>query len=263
MARGFQRRFDRHVEDRTNSGSDEGWFVGERTSGVMGPLSTQKMLEYAAARGDGSTTATMVWRRSWADWRSLESLREVRALRKAQRSRGSAWMPGPGWSCGDGAMHRAAAWIISAEDDLEVVAMTLHAAVKEMRATVGLAHFPSIAGGHTRAALSDLTTRIGLGRDSAIHLGKTVERSDEALRAARLGVVVTDREEGSRAANATAARLGEQDRLRGVALVPIYVGTGLAAVLELGKLDRSFRRADRAWLKGLARTASAKLARLD
>ncbi|NUP09586.1 MAG: GAF domain-containing protein [Polyangiaceae bacterium] len=56
-----------------------------------------------------------------------------------------------------------------------------------------------------------------------------------------------------------APRLGKE-RLRGAAFVPIHAGTRPFAVIELGKHDHSFRQADRAWLRSIARIASSHVA---
>ncbi|MFO0549112.1 MAG: hypothetical protein U0271_12045 [Polyangiaceae bacterium] len=221
--------------------------------------------------------ACLAWRRPWRAWRSIESVREVQAMRRAQRSRGARFVidkftPQQSEQL---RFHRAAAWIALATDELEVITMTLRAALEQTQATAGLAHLAVTPGGA-------FETRSAIGLSAMPSLGGLVDRSDPAIRAAQFGASILNVPQTTAGA-ISAWRLGDKlpgglasvpmtlqpskpntaidAPLSGVAVIPIYCGVGLAAVLELGRADHPFRQTDRSLFSMLGRRASAKLAR--
>jgi hypothetical protein len=187
----------------------------------------------------------------------MGSVREVSALRRAQSSNAASWTPSGSWAPPSPAawqLAKAAARIATACDERELVTFTMQAAMEHVRASVALAHRPL-------GAFGTLETRAAAGPGLVASLGAEIGPRDPAIMAARTGAKILDVAEGSRAAGAAFDRLGIASGLRGVALVPIYSGTGLVAVLALGKRGQPFRKSDSDWLHAVARKASARLAR--
>jgi hypothetical protein len=233
---------------RQRDGTD--WFVtnGQRT---VGPVGTNLLLR--AVAGEYVDSSLMAWRAPWADWRTLESTREVQALRKTQSLLGDKWVP-PKWWHPDPPTSLTrplvARWMEDASDDQEVLSMTLQGLALEMRASVGMVHRPD-------GALGALTTRGLFGAQRLDQLGERVRANDAAMRVARMGVSVIGAPSDSRAGIASVMRLGE--RCEGVALAPIFKGAKLAAVIELGKERAPFRDSDRALIRSYTRLASQRL----
>lgn len=213
-----------------------GWFVSDGDA-VVGPVETSLLIRgLHAGRVDERCS---VWQAPWPAWRRLDSVREIAALCRPPISSPE---------------QRAEEWIAGASDEREVIAMALRAVASETRATVGLAHT-------TLGPLGDLCTRNVVGERALDLLGARVSAKDPAMVRARLGPVTIDGPERSHALLATEARLRETwVPIAGTALMPIFRGTRLTAVLELCKSNRPFRRSDRSFLRNVARLASRRLA---
>ena len=225
------------------------WYV---TNGeiVIGPVGTNLLLRGIAA--GRVPDIARVWRHPWKDWRFLGAVREVRALRRAQARLGPTWSPPLSWSPPPptSAVVGATRWISHAEDEQEVVGLTLQAAVRELRASNGLAHRPE-------RAMGALVTRSVIGEDVADRLGTPVSAYDRAMRMARMGASILDRRNLHTEAFASLDRLDQVNApTSGVALAPIYFGARLVAILEIGKRERPFRASDRALLRSFTRVAS-------
>jgi hypothetical protein len=227
------------------------WYV---TNGeiVVGPVDTSLLLRGIAA--EKVPDDCMVWRHPWPFWRALSAVREVRALRAAQARLGTTWSPPKSWSPPppSTALVGATKWISSGSDEQEVVGLTLHAIVRELRASSGLAHRP-------QRAMGSLVTRSVIGEGVEDRLGTAVPSYDRAMRLARMGAAVIERPDVNAAGVASLDRLGEMEG-GGVALAPIYFGPRLVAILELGKRERPFRASDRTLLRSFTRVASKCLA---
>ena len=222
---------------------------------VVGPVNIGVLMR-AIAIGHVDDSS-LVWRHPWAEWRPMGSVREVSALRRAQSANAPSWTPSGSWAPPSPAawqLAKAAARIATASDERELVTLTMQAAMDHVRASVALAHRPL-------GAFGALETRAAVGPGLCDSLGAEIGPRDPAIMAARTGAKVLDVADGSRAAGAAFDRLGVACGLRGVALVPIYCGTGLVAVLELGKRGQPFRKSDTDWLHAVARKASARLSR--
>jgi hypothetical protein len=228
------------------------WYV---TNGeiVVGPVGTNLLLRGVAA--GKVPDDCKLWRHPWPFWRSLASVREVRALRAAQARLGATWEPSATWTPppASSALVGATRWIASGSDEQEVVGLTLQAVAHELRATSGLAHRPE-------RRLGSLVTRSAIGEGVGDRLGEAVPPWDRAMRVARLGATVIERPDAKPAGLASLDRLGAGEGMGGVALAPIYFGPRLVAILELGKRERPFRASDRALLRSFTRVASRCLA---
>lgn len=226
------------------------WFVtnGKKT---VGPVATNLLLR--AVAGEHVDPRVMAWREPWAEWRTLESTREVQALRKTQSMLGKGWVPPKYWepeAATPLTRPLVARWMEDAGDEQELLSMTMQALALEMRASVGMLHRPD-------GALGALTTRSLFGNRQIDQLGDVVRPNDPAMRVARMGVAVLGDPSESRAGIASVTRLGES--CEGVALAPIYKGAKLAAVVELGKDGVPFRESDRALIKSYTRLCSERL----
>lgn len=230
------------------------WYVSDGSTTY--PVETVEALVQQIASGYWGE-GCHAWRAPWSQWRPIESLREVQALRRAQRSRGTAWRPEHDWSLEASQSFRLSkivAAIASASDESECIAIALQGMIQETSANVGLAHRP-------RNVLGPLETRTAVGDEVVGQLGGVIESSDAAVRSARLGAFILNLPHTSLAGDVSAKRLGGR-RVQSVALVPIHCGAGLAAVIELGKYDHAFRRSDRATLSSIARKTTAVLSRM-
>lgn len=232
------------------SARDIQWFVtnGRKT---VGPVPTHLLLRAVAE--ERVAPRVMAWRDPWPAFRELESTREVRALRKTQSMLGSSWVPPRGWEpevATPLTRPLVARWMEDAGDEQELLSMTMQALALEMRASVAMMHRPD-------GALGALTTRSLFGAASLDQLGDVVRSNDPAMRVARMGVSVLGDAAASRAGIASVSRLG--DRCEGVALAPIFKGSKLAAVIELGKDGAPFRETDRGLVRSYTRLVSERL----
>lgn len=171
------------------------------------------------------------------EWRPLDELREVAALQG---------QPG---SVGD--FQRAAAEIAAAEDEQEVLLLLLHGAAGATRATRGLIHRqrPPVRLPGTSYSFGGLDDR----------LGSVLSFQDPAYHLALNGHTLAGSPEDGLAERIVAERLGDP-HLAGILMVPVTHGTELAAMLELGREDRSFRLSD---IDALSRLATLAIARLE
>jgi hypothetical protein len=120
-------------------------------------------------------------------------------------------------------------------------------------ATVGMAHW-------VRAPLGLPVTSCVEGSDNQDALGQVVMAFDEALAVAKLGRIVLARPNESLASNAISARLGSEQPLAGVAMLPILQGDGVLGMVELARADHMFRAGDAKALTRIAFAAAAQLA---
>lgn len=226
------------------------WFVtnGKKT---VGPVATNLLLRAVAE--EHVDPRVMAWRDTWSEWRELESTREVQALRKTQSMLGKGWVP-PKWWEPEAATPLTrplvARWMEDAGDEQELLSMAMQALALEMRASVGMLHRPD-------GALGALTTRSLFGSRQLEQLGEVVRPNDPAMRVARMGVSVLGDPSESRAGIASVTRLGES--CEGVALAPIFKGSKLTAVIELGKDGVPFRESDRALIRSYTKLVSDRL----
>lgn len=224
------------------------WFVSDGQR-VVGPVDTGALLSAIAMGRLGDDT--WVKQPAWEDWRSLAHVREVRALKETHPYVEGRLAEAPAIPTLN--RQRALAEIKStiecASDESETITLALSAIVHETRASVGFAHRP-------RGPMGRLVTRSAIGRGSLARLGGDVDPRDHAVSAARLGPVVIANPEDSRAGSASLSRLSASGEVRGVALAPVYSGSRLLAILEVGHRQHAFRRSDASWIHAITRTAS-------
>ena len=103
-----------------------------------------------------------------------------------------------------------------------------------------------------------LVSSYALGTAHA-QLGQVISVHDLAYGLAQSGQRLIGAPSEGKAEHRVAERLGHAG-LAGVVMVPLTFGTGLFAMLELGREDRPFRRDD---ADGLSRLATLAIARLE
>jgi hypothetical protein len=97
----------------------------------------------------------------------------------------------------------------------------------------------------------------------AEHLGNVIHSQDSAMLAARAGQCAVGEPSAGDVELAVARRLTPEERtLKGIAMVPVAVGSDLIAMIELGRFDHPFRQIDVAVTRKIAAATLARLARL-
>ena len=217
------------------------WYVTDGR-GVVGPVDTDLLL-----RGIASSRipqSCMVTQPSWTSWRHLHEIREV--------SRG--WIEPPAaWEVDHLGKSDVPEDLVSkARDAGEALLLAMHAAVTATRATAALVH-------RQREPFVGLVTSCAHGPGAEEQLGQVVPRFDPVLAAARMGRGVLGRPGGGELQQCIARRFddGGSD-LAGVAMVPVFDGTRLLAMIEIVRADHAFRREDRGILQRIARVVSVR-----
>jgi len=138
-------------------------------------------------------------------------------------------------------------WLRLAPTAGEALLLALHAAVTAIRATAGLLH-------RVREPFIGLVTSSAHGPPGTeAELGQVIPRHDPALAVARARAVLLGSKTESPAARAVARRFSAcGEALVAVAMVPIFDGDTLLAMLELGRADHPFRRDDADVLQTIA-----------
>jgi hypothetical protein len=217
------------------------WYVTDG-HGVVGPVGTDLLMRgIASARIPQSC---MVKQASWTSWRHLHEIRES--------SRG--WLdPTPLWQTGQlGKSDVSEELVRKARDAGEALLLAMHAAVTATRATAALVH-------RHREPFVGLVTSCAHGPGTEEQLGQIVPRFDPVLSAARMGRGVVGRPEGGELQRCIARRFDTCGcELQGVAMVPVFDGPRLLAMMEIVREDHSFRREDRSILQRIARVVSVR-----
>ncbi len=217
------------------------WYVTDGR-GVVGPVDTDLLL-----RGIASSRiphSCMVIQPSWTSWRHLHEIREV--------SRG--WIaPAPMWAADHLGRSDVPRDLVSrARDAGEALLLAMLAAVTATRATAAMVH-------RHREPFVGLVTSCAHGPGTEEQLGQVVPRFDPVLGAARMGRGVLGRPSGGELQRCIARRFDNCGRdLEGVAMVPVFDGTRLLAILEIARADHAFRHEDRGILQRIARTVSVR-----
>jgi hypothetical protein len=229
------------AENELSSSAIGPWYVTDG-QGVVGPVDTDLLL-----RGIASSRiphSCMVTQASWTSWRHLHEIREV--------SRG--WIePTPSWeSVRLGNSSVPEDLVSKARDAGEALLLAMHAAVTATRATAALVH-------RQREPFVGLVTSCAHGPSTEEQLGNVVPRFDPVLGAARMGRGVVGQPTGGPLHRCIARRFeGAAEELRGVAMVPVFDGTRLLAMMEVVRADHPFRREDRIVLQRIARVVSVR-----
>jgi len=217
------------------------WYVTDG-QGVVGPVGTDVLL-----RGIASSRiphSCLVRQASWSSWRHLHEIREV--------SRG--WFePAPAWEAGHlGRSDVSEDHVSKARDAGEALLLAMLAAVTATRATAALVH-------RHREPFVGLVTSCAHGPGAEEQLGQVVPRFDPVLGAARMGRGVLGRPGGGELQRCIARRFEScGDELQGVAMVPVFDGARLLAMIEVVRADHAFRREDRGILQRIARVVSVR-----
>ena len=214
------------------------WFASDGAA-ARGPFGVHEILALVAA--EQLPEDTWVWQPAWQEARPLATVREFHSQHASSEAEDVS--PEQEW-CD---------WLDQACDTNELVAMTLQGLVLATNASLGLAY--------RRHRTGDFVATAAVGLRGAALLGSSASAKDPALTRAKLGPVVLPHANASRAGTACLNRLGELDG-SSVALTPLFVGSKLLAVLELGRSDHPFRNGDSSYLRGTARTASDRAGRL-
>jgi hypothetical protein len=217
------------------------WYVTDGR-GVVGPVDTELLLRgIATSRIPQSCLVTQA---SWTSWRHLHQIREV--------SRG--WIePLPAWaSARIGTSDVPEDLVSKARDAGEALLLAMHAAVTATRATAALVH-------RHREPFVGLVTSCAHGPGTEEQLGQVVPRFDPVLAAARMGRGVLGRPSGGERQRCIARRFDAGNAtLEGVAMVPVFDGARLLAMLEVVRADHPFRKEDRSVLQRIARVVSVR-----
>jgi len=229
------------VENAHSRAAAGPWYVTDGR-GIVGPVDTDLLLRgIATSRIPQSCLVTQA---SWTSWRHLHQIREV--------SRG--WIePLPTWASGQiGASDVPEDLVSKAHDAGEALLLAMHAAVTATRATAALVH-------RHREPFVGLVTSCAHGPGTEEQLGQVVPRFDPVLAAARMGRGVLGRPSGGERQRCIARRFDAVDAtLEGVAMVPVFDGARLLAMLEIVRADHPFRKEDRGILQRIARVVSVR-----
>jgi len=202
------------------------WFVsnGENT---VGPVPTNLLKRGVAY---GKIPPFCVVSPPAGSWRRLQGVREIAALWK--RSSGSA--PSPVTERLAGLESLAPARI---RDQDEVCYQVTRLAIALTGAESGMFHFRERTSWF-------LTTRCVLGPMSKEMLYERLSPIDPLLRPAQMAAPIFGTPDGP-AEQALARRFATtQGGVGGAAMIPIFVGSSLRAMLELSRPTRAFRRDD-------------------
>jgi len=202
------------------------WFVtnGETT---VGPVATNLLKRGVAY---GKVPYSCVVSPPAGSWRRLEAVREIAALWK--RSSVSAPFPVPERLAQLESLAPA-----RIRDQDEVCYQVTRFAIALTGAESGMFHF-------RERKSSSLTTRCVLGPMSKEMLYVRLSPTDPLLRWAHTGTPIFGPPDGP-AGRALATRFATtQGGVGGAAMIPIFVGSNLRAMLELSRPVRAFRRDD-------------------
>jgi hypothetical protein len=219
------------------------WYV---TNGavVVGPVGTDLLLR-------GITSARipndcMVAQPNWGAWRPIEQIREV-----ARIARPFSWTTAEAELAPGIPEHM----VRRARDAGEALLLAMHAAVKGTSASVGLVH-------RVREPFVGLVTSGAHGLSAIDQLGQVVAHSDPVLEWAKLGEVFlgpTGGDARDPVERALLRRFSAHPReLGGVAMVPVFDGGRLLAMIELAREGHPFRSEDASILKKIADVVCAR-----
>jgi hypothetical protein len=171
-------------------------------------------------------------------WRSLNAVREISALRRKPGSKTAS-------------AEQLAEWGRSVDlikDELELCHTLTWLALAATAAESAMFHYRG------RSSPS-LVTRSVLGPMSRERLGYALHENDPLLRAARLGRPVCGPPYGP-TEDALAMRFASSQGGAGaVAMIPIFIGSTLTAMLEVSRPGHAFRRSDLQAAESIAQRA--------
>lgn len=230
-------------KQRVHSPPDEGaiWYVTNGEA-VVGPVATDLLL-----RGITSSRIPndcMVAQPNWGSWRALHQIREI-----ARVVRRFSWEDEA-----DLCRGVPEEFVRRARDAGEALLFAMHAAVTATRATAGLVH-------RVRQPFVGLVTSSARGPGAGDQLGQVVPWFDAAFKLATEGQVLigTSSQGATEPERAIARRFSScPGVLQGVAMVPVFDGGSLLAMIELARADHVFRGEDASVLGKIAAVVTTK-----
>jgi hypothetical protein len=214
-------------------GASPVWYVTNGAA-VVGPVNTDLLLR-------GITSARipndcMVIQEKWSAWRSIDQIREL-----ARLARPFSWASDDGLGAGV-----PEEMVSRAKDAGEALLFAMHAAVRATRATAGLVH-------RVRGPFVGLVTSSARGPGVDDQLGQVLPRHDPMLELALSGEVWLGPVGAAPRERAVSRRFSAcPASLAGFAMVPIFDGGSLLAMIELARADHPFRSGDAAVLRKIA-----------
>jgi hypothetical protein len=208
---------------------------------VVGPVNTDLLLR-GIAHGRVPID-TYVAQSTWALWRPIDQIREVRALYKKPVNE---------------EMGRPLAEAFSFSgitDDDQLLKQALKLAVEQTHADVGLVHqdcYPHVG----------LVTSHSYGRGTKSALARVLPWWDPAREAAQQDKVLLSPSKTHDWSRASTMRLSSGGPVQAVALVPVKVAKGHRTLIELGSFSHSFRTQDAELLGKLSGAVSLRLEQL-
>lgn len=227
------------------------WLVtnGEIT---VGPVSTSLLVRGVIA--DMIPGDCLVRESAWRHWRSVATLREVRAVRRARARFGNIALvpeserPEPFDAFATFRRH------LAGERETGAVLTTLLLEVaRRTEATVGAVH-------RRRSPYVGYVTSSVIGPGMAHRLGTVLGRGDHSIALAEVGGTLAEAPGPGAPSGHIAERLGTRPAGAGVLLAGIRRRGGLEAIVELGRADHPFRVADE---RAVAEAASIAACRID
>ncbi|HEX9295133.1 MAG TPA: GYF domain-containing protein [Polyangiaceae bacterium] len=211
------------------------WYVTNGET-VVGPVDTDLLVRGITA--NRIPDDCMVMQEAWTSWRSLPQIRELSRI-----SPKPSWVQPQDELASSGVPENL---VRNARDAGEALLFAMHAAVMATRATAGLVH-------RAREPFVGLVTSCahGLGLDG--QLGQVLPRLDPAMATAQQGSVLVARARtAGEPERAIARRFSVCGELAGVAMVPVFDGARLLAMIELARTDHPFRVEDADILQRIA-----------
>jgi hypothetical protein len=213
------------------------WFVtnGELT---VGPVTTNLLVR--GVLHERIPSDCLVRERAWFSWRKLDRIREVAALRQAQSRNEVVKIERARWKDVMAAPRRLEGLddaLLRAGDPEDVFQVCLTEAMRASGALVGAVH-------RRARARSGFVTVHAAGPGTRRLMGLSLPGDDPAFALAHEGRTLCEAPRVATASDCVGSRLGALPSCGGVAMVPIVCGGRLYAVIELGRPDHEFRRAD-------------------
>jgi hypothetical protein len=213
------------------------WYVTNGET-VVGPVDTDLLVRGITA--SRIPDDCMVIQEAWTSWRSLPQIRELSRI-----------LPKPSWVAPEGELAPSGVpedLVRNARDAGEALLFAMHAAVMATRAIAGLVH-------RAREPFVGLVTSCAHGPGLEVQLGQVLPRLDPAMAIAKQGSLLMAGSAGE-PERAVVRRFSVCGKLAGVAMVPVFDGGRLLAMIELARTDHPFRAEDADTLRKIAAIVS-------
>lgn len=211
---------------------------------TVGPVSTTHLVTSAERGLFRGVHATPTGRHRW---RPIAEIREIRALDETTLERKKRFTQMAG-------LHAIETLLRLSDGGGETLTLSLRVLAERLGAHVGFIHC-------FEKGRDTPVTRYSIGPGTETRIGCPLFADDVLLAVARAGRVALGDSSEDHAFYVGASRLaGRFLEVRGVAMVPITNRRGIVAMIELGRLDRSFRSGDARVLCAVAGVAATKLA---